>query len=268
VHQPYYRRFALFLAGKGYTVYTFDYRGTGQSRPRCLKGFEATLQQWGKLDLEAVIRYIRTRHAADRLVYIGHSIGGQLPALTGDSKCFSRIILVASQLTHWQLWPLHTRFGYALLLYAVLPVLSRLFGYFPGRALGIFWDLPKGVALELARWGRLREGLFSRYPEASLTGLKVPLLAVSFGDDIMAPSGACKALVARYGQALVTRRHYRAREAGRQKIGHLGFFRKQFSESLWMDTWYWMQQTAPGAVAPAPEQYREEYALPASGVAV
>lgn len=72
VHQPYYRQFALFLVSTGYCVYTFDYRGVGQSRPRSLKGFKANLQIWGRLDLDAVIKHIRDSHP--------HS-----PSLTSDT---------------------------------------------------------------------------------------------------------------------------------------------------------------------------------------
>jgi alpha-beta hydrolase superfamily lysophospholipase len=41
VTQDYYQPFASWLARQGFTAATFDYRGTGLSRPRELRGFKA-----------------------------------------------------------------------------------------------------------------------------------------------------------------------------------------------------------------------------------
>ncbi len=50
VPQGFYRRFAEFAAGQGYTVLTFDYRGVGGSAPKTLRGFEASFLDWARLD--------------------------------------------------------------------------------------------------------------------------------------------------------------------------------------------------------------------------
>jgi predicted alpha/beta hydrolase len=242
VHQPYYQKFALFLAREGYTVYTFDYRGVGQSRPRSLKGFQASLGQWGKLDLETVIRHVRKHHPGAPLTYIGHSIGGQLLALTAESRHVSKVVLIASQLTFWGLWPWYAQLGYALLLHALLPLVSHVCGYFPGKTLGVFWDLPKAVALDIARWGRHRQGMFAEHTDCHVQKLRVPLLAISFHDDLIAPVRALRALLARYGQASLTWYHYSPWHLGVNKIGHLGFFRRKFSDTLWKQTALWLEQ--------------------------
>jgi predicted alpha/beta hydrolase len=187
VHQEYYRAFARFLAGKGYIVYTFDYRGIGKSRPVSLKHLEVSMQEWGKYDLDAVVKHIRSKHSCATLTYIGHSISGQILSLTEESSYFSKVVVVASQHMNWRLWPIHLRFTYAFLIYVLMPLMSHVLGYYPGKALKIFWDLPKGVALEWARWCRHRKGMFGFHSDKPLNAIRVPLLAIGFSDDAIAP---------------------------------------------------------------------------------
>src|SRR5918997_3735981 len=77
VRRRLYRAFAEFLAGEGFDVVTWDWRGTGDSRPPSLRGVEATMRDWGQRDLAGVIDWAATRYAAARLSVVGHSFGGQ-----------------------------------------------------------------------------------------------------------------------------------------------------------------------------------------------
>jgi predicted alpha/beta hydrolase len=72
VTQGYYQPFASWLARQGFNAATFDYRGTGLSRPSDLRGFKADIFDWARLDCAAMI------DALPRPLYwIGHSLGGQ-----------------------------------------------------------------------------------------------------------------------------------------------------------------------------------------------
>ena len=97
VAQEYYARFAAWLAGEGFVVATFDYRGTGRSRPAAmrnsLRGFEATVFDWARLDCGALLRGLQglrdEGEAAQSLpiYWIGHSLGGQiLPFVPGHER--------------------------------------------------------------------------------------------------------------------------------------------------------------------------------------
>src|SRR5262245_31134797 len=57
VSQDFYSPFARWLASQGVATYTFDYRGTGASRPAggSLKGFRATIEDWARFDCAAMI---------------------------------------------------------------------------------------------------------------------------------------------------------------------------------------------------------------------
>ena len=73
-----YRGFAGYLARRGAAVLTYDYRGTGDSRPmaatglnkpKSLAGFKATMADWAALDATAAVRWMRERYRD--LPYVG-----------------------------------------------------------------------------------------------------------------------------------------------------------------------------------------------------
>src|SRR5258707_15784671 len=45
-----YRGFAAYLASQGIAVVTYDYRGTGGSRPASLRGFNVRIADWAAPD--------------------------------------------------------------------------------------------------------------------------------------------------------------------------------------------------------------------------
>ena len=242
VYQKFYAPLAAYLAGEDYTVYTFDYRGIGGSRPTSLKNFAAKMQDWGALDLDAMIVYITSRHRSAKLIYIGHSVGGQLVALAPRSYLFHKIVLVASQLSYWKLWPTWSQLPYFLLMQTILPAVCYLFGYYPGRKLKLFYDMPKGVALEWALWCRSPNGLLDHHSDEVLKSLHTPLLAYSFSDDLIAPKKAVDALLARYEQAQLVQRHYTPSELGMNRIGHFGFFRSEHQSIFWIQLLAWLKR--------------------------
>jgi predicted alpha/beta hydrolase len=234
VHQRYYARFAQWLAGQGATVVTFDYRGIGESRPHRLRGFEARVRDWGEQDLEGVLRFAAEAWPGRAVKLLGHSVGGQLVGLAPSARHVSGVMTVASQSGYWGHWPLPSKVAMAGLWYGLMPLTSSLVGYFPGK-LGIGEDLPRGVAEEWARWCR-SEGYFTEHGVSAegFAQVRAPVLALSFTDDPYAPKTAVDWLHRLYRSALVERRHVSPRELGVRAVGHFGFFRESFRESLWI----------------------------------
>lgn len=81
VKRRYYDAFARFMTERGRSVVTIDYRGIGDSRPRTLRGFDATMADWGRFDIDAALAWIAGELRPASLTYVGHSAGGQLAAL-------------------------------------------------------------------------------------------------------------------------------------------------------------------------------------------
>jgi predicted alpha/beta hydrolase len=233
VRRGYYAAFASWLATRGMRVVTFDYRGIGGSRPKRLTGFEASLVDWGELDLARILEWAATEYGDGRTCVVGHSVGGQLLGLVPDPSSIRAVVLVGSQSGDYRLWPgIAERAWYGALWYAVVPGVASTLGYLPG-SLGIGEDLPGGVAREWAQWCRTpgyMVGGDNHGRRALYRRLESPILAFGFDDDDYAPPAAVSALLALYENAAITRRQISRAEA---KVGHFGFFRERFRSSLW-----------------------------------
>jgi predicted alpha/beta hydrolase len=251
VKQAYYTRFAAWLALQGCTVLTWDYRGIGDSRPAKLRGFDATLSDWGARDLEGVLRFALEDKASRPLHVIGHSVGGQLLGLADSNGSIDRIVTVSSQSGYWGHWRGASAWQKAALWYGVMPVVGNVVGFIPGQ-LGIGEDLPKGVALEWARWCRHPQYLLGHgHSREGFERVRAPLRAISVDDDDYAPAQAVDWLHALYSNADVERHHVEPRTLSATSVGHFGFFRAAFQDSLWpLVTGFLMSPTvSTGALA-------------------
>lgn len=92
----YYHRYARFLAEHGFDVLTYDYRGIGLSRPTRLEGCGYRWRDWGELDFEAAIRFVRQQSRHDRLLVVGHSVGGFLPGLAPSARRIEHMLTVGA----------------------------------------------------------------------------------------------------------------------------------------------------------------------------
>lgn len=244
VKRRFYDAYALFLAEGGLHVITFDYRGIGGSRSGALGSFRATAREWGELDLNGVLTWAMARFPGERVGIVGHSIGGQLVGLAPAAAMADRVLMISAQSGYWPLFDAPLRYVYALLWYAGIPALTRMFGFLPARSLGLGEDLPAGVAQEWAQWcrtpGYLIEALDDPVVQARYADVRLPILAYSASDDPMAPPRAVDALLALYANADVERRHVFPRDVGLDSIGHFGFFRNGARGVLWDETRRWL----------------------------
>jgi len=241
VKRRYYDAFAQAAVARGYTVLTFDYRGIGDSRPKSLRGFKASMRDWGALDLPAAIEQLK---GARSITLIGHSAGGQVAGLASNVNAIDRLVFVAAQSGYYGNYPGVHRHSIRV-IWHLMPFASRVMGYFPSRALGLGSDdLPAGVAQQWAAWGRHPQYLFGFEDTSRYASMNVPLLAWSFEGDWYAPPLAVERLVEHYSSARVERRHVPDR-----RVGHFGFFRRGVGEGLWDETFAWLSPSVPGSSA-------------------
>ena len=251
VRRRFYQAFAAFLAGNGLSALTFDYRGLGGSRPPGpLSRFRAELHQWGEEDLAGALEHARASHPEVPLVFIGHSLGGQLLGLASNAGTVGAALLVSSQSGYWRLWPISSRWRMVLIWHMAIPAITRALGYLPLSRLGSGEDVPRGVALEWARWGRHPRYVLSwaeGRPEARFASLTCPLRALAIADDhFYAPRPAVEALMAMYPGTRSELKVVTPAEAGARAIGHFGFFKDAHRAKLWPDAVEWLL----GAVGP------------------
>jgi predicted alpha/beta hydrolase len=236
-----YDPFASFFCNHGFTVIAFDYRGVGNSAPKKLSGFAASIHQWAVQDINAVLLYTKHHYQKQELIYIGHNIGGEIIGLAPASQYINRIVLVSSALSCAKLWPWRDK-----IKIEGLKVLARMssavLGYFPGRSFNLFGDLPRGVIHEWASWCDNSNGLFDNFPDNNYRKLNVPMLAFTFSDDWHCPPRAVKELLSKFENSTITWYHMKPKDIGMKKIGHIDFFYSRMKATLWESLLEWINK--------------------------
>ena len=231
VTQDYYQPFASWLARQGFTAATFDYRGTGRSRPQELRGFKADIFDWARLDCAAMI------DALPRPLYwIGHSLGGQILGLVPNKQAVTKAVTVATGSGYWLENVPSLRLKVWWLWYVLTPIALGVCGYFPGKALRKVGDLPKGVMAQWRRWCLDPEyavGAEGDAVRAQYAAVRAPIVSISFSDDEMMSARNIESIHGFYTGAPRTMKRIAPRDIGAERIGHFGFFREAFESSLW-----------------------------------
>lgn len=238
VPQSYYAKFAAYLADRGFTALTFDYRGIGRSLATHVKKVTARMQDWAMLDAAAAFHFLSSK----TLSIVGHSFGGQALGLLPEPERIASALLVGAQSGYWGHWPASGRLWMWPVTHLALPGVATLLGYFPGSRLGFGEDLPKGVALQWASWCRHPRYLVGALGvEDVYSRINAPLRAYAITDDPFAPLGAVQALGALYPNARWETRRVAPADVGAKSLGHFGFFRERFRDSLWRETADWLE---------------------------
>jgi len=236
----FYHAFSKHFASKGYTVLTFDYWGIGDSggTPRALKGNRFDLAHWGSNDQAGAVRFLKSVTPEDSLSLVTHSIGGQICGFNPEHQEIDRILMVASQTGYWGLFEDWHKYKMWFFWHVMIPWTTPLFGYFPAGHLGLFENLPRGMAYQWRRWGKRPEYMMAfRNPDYLFDHLKMPILSLSFPGDDLAPPRTVDWLAHQYPNAEVRRVHYT--QEGKNP-GHFGYFRPRFEKTLWSYTHQWI----------------------------
>jgi predicted alpha/beta hydrolase len=244
VKQEFYGKFADYLATRGFAALTFDYRGIGRSRPPKLRGFKARMRDWAEKDIGGALDYLaRATHGA-RLIGIGHSFGGQAFGIAPGNERYVAALTVGAQSGYWKHWRGTDRLGMWFLTHVLLPGMARVHGYVPARMFGQGEDLPAGVALEWARWCRHPGYLVGALGmQEAYARFSAPMRVVAIADDRYAPPRAVEAFLAFYPNAPHKLEKVDPASAGGEPIGHFGFFRERFKDTLWKDAAAWMEHS-------------------------
>lgn len=233
VPQQFYQHFAHWLAGCGLRITTFDYRGIGASAPATLRGFHATITDWATRDAEAVLR--RVLDSGDSVIWLGHSLGGQILGMIPSAGQLRAAIMMASGSGYWR-YVTSRRKPLALLLwFGIAPIASRLAGYYPGKKLGIVADVPRAAMQQWRRWCLHPEYLFgveSPAVQHNYRRLAFSLHSYSFADDEMMTAAAIDAIHPYFPGVTLTEFRWSGSRHGLASIGHFGFF-KRGRETLW-----------------------------------
>lgn len=249
IPRRFYAAFAQFLSEHGIAVITFDYRGVSQAEGSDAEDRKVRFEDWGRLDIDAALVWMKGRFPDIPLFHIGHSAGGNLLGLAENSERLDGLILVASNAPHRSHWHGRTRIGLWWLWHVIAPTLAFGRARFPLKKLGLSSvDVPSGVIRQWAAWGRTMRYLFnpahgmdaSRYLR-----LNLPALVLEFTDDTtFAPPPAVDALLREMPNLQIDRRTFSPADGQVKHIGHLGFFRTELRDTLWIKVSDWIRDIA------------------------
>ena len=253
VSARYYSRYAAFLARAGFLVLTYDYRGIGASRPKSLRGFRATKHDWGALDCEAAIQFLWQADTTLQMMAVCHSIGGFALGLAPSAAKIGRALFVGCQYAYWNDYRLLLRVPMWMNWHIVMPVLTKIFGFFPGKALRWLEDLPAGVAMEWAtRFHSDFHKSYNRLPhaiepaegvelEARMGAIMADILAIADVSDPFATPSATARLLRYFKGSNREFVRIHPRKCQLPKLGHFGFFHDRFKETLWVESLAWLK---------------------------
>jgi len=236
-----YAYFARYVATAGIPVFTYDYRGIGASRPKRLRGFVATAEDWAELDYGGAISCVRGIFPEAKLVSIAHSVGALLVGGAPNASEIYRYVFISGHTGYFRDYAARYRIPMLLVWHAVMPLATRVLGYFPAKFLRLGDDIPAGVALQWA--ARLtpylrpeatgRDGTRAKEMIARYRGLAGAVLVARATDDAFATATGTQRLLSNFPALRPEYFVIAPSDVGLKHIGHFGFFRRSALPKLW-----------------------------------
>ncbi|MGE0388433.1 MAG: hypothetical protein AB7Q97_27225 [Gammaproteobacteria bacterium] len=240
--RQYYRRFATHLAGRGFTVLTYDYRGV--IRPGAhIRDEAGGIIDWGRYDQTAALACALERFAHLRPVMVAHSLGGQIVGLSPLAGRLRAIFMMGTAHGYWRRWrERRRRLRMLFMWHLVAPPLIRALGYFPGDWFGEL-RLPRKAAWEMRRFclhpNWLCDEQGRRYRPHN-DDIRAPLRHLLVSDDEVVTPGGEIDLADFYPNAAWTEDRRTPADFGVGAIGHFGFFRRTMPEAAWDEVADWL----------------------------
>ncbi|HWM87649.1 MAG TPA: alpha/beta fold hydrolase [Kofleriaceae bacterium] len=229
VEASYYDPFVRALAAGGVASLTVELRGNGSSSLRAGRGVDFGYRELVELDVGTALAAARERLPGPPIVLVGHSLGGHLAVLRAAMHPdeVAGIALIAAGTPYFRAYP-GARQAYLLAGSLALRGLSAALGYLPGRTVGFGGREARRLIAEWAHVARLGRFEFLGAPAnlpAAMAAVRLPVLALSMAEDVLAPRNAVDHLAGMLPGAALTTRHTARGELG-DGIDHFRWVRR------------------------------------------
>lgn len=236
IKKRFYNSFATHLAENGYGVITFDNRGIGGSKNGNINKIDASLTNWGRLDMATVFEQLKELFPNTKYHLVGHSAGGQLVGLMHNGAEFSSMVNFASSSGNLGNMTFPFRISAEFFMNMFIPFNNFFFGKTNSQWVGMGETLPKKVAQQWQKWcngsGYVKTAFGKEIKEHNYDVLKFPSLWIHATDDGIANYKNVKEMVAVYTNSDVEIVTLNPKELGYKEIGHMKFFSSKNKE-LW-----------------------------------
>lgn len=218
------RRYAALgreLAGRGVPTGLYEIRGQGQRRR------PTRADDYGYTELAdevgPAIAGFRDRTGVQRVVLMGHSLGGQLSLIHAALFEPHDVVFVASGLPYWRDYPLP--FSLAMLpagqLIGLIPQLLRVspaWNFGGAQSRGVMWDW--GHTARTGRW----PSIHGVDPLEALAEARIRILAVHIENDPYTPPAVMRRVLRAAASAEITEYEYTEVDA-RAPLDHINWTR-------------------------------------------
>ncbi|MEW6530544.1 MAG: alpha/beta fold hydrolase [Thermodesulfobacteriota bacterium] len=226
----FYQPLAKALGSEDVAVALMDLRGVGSSSVRASRKRDFGYYEIIAYDIPGAVAELQRRFPSAAIFLLGHSMGGQLICLSASSRLpdIAGIILMASGTVYHRAWDFPYNVG-THVFQLLIPLVARLWGYFPGARLGFGW---REARRQLRDWSY--QGRTGRYKvvgcncdlERLLSALAVPVLAISFTQDFYAPPRSVDHLLGKLKAAEITRELLDPADLGLKRDSHFGWVKR------------------------------------------
>lgn len=223
-----YRRLAEGLAGKGIETVLLEQRGHGESPYRAHRGMDFGYKDYLHQDIAAAVAWLRAEMPEVPLYIGGHSLGGHLSSIAaarlGDK--IAGVVHLACGFPYHGLFPRQSAQRIKKLC-LLLPLLTVLFGYYPGKLLGFGEREFRRLMLDWRDWARGGSYDIPATPsaEAQIAAYRGRVLSIAFDRDSYASDAAISYSHGRFHQAIVTVKKLTEIEQG-DHLGHFDWAKK------------------------------------------
>lgn len=232
----FYHAFAVWLAEQGHAVMSFDFRGIGESLYGKLKDSQASIQDWGQLDIPAAIEALLSRTQSDQVILIGHSAGGQLLGIAPNYAKVKQVIAIACSTGHVKGLKGRTKIMAPVMFNLIFPISSAFKGYGATKMLGMGENLPKNVAKQWALFcskpGYVKNAIGKTIFDDFHDQIEIPITAFWVTDDEIATEANVKDLLRLYPNATTQIIKVEPKEYEHSAIGHMLMFKKSH-QNIW-----------------------------------
>jgi len=236
ITQGFYHNFSEWLSEQGFNVMVFDFRGIGQSLHGPLRESNASIQDWGQLDIPAAIDLLLNKTQQEKVTLLGHSAGGQLLGIVPNYDKVAQVISISGSTGHVKGLKGRTKRMAPVMFNLIFPVSSLIKGYGATNFLGMGENLPKNVAKQWAQFcskpgyviNAIGKTIFDDYHSE----IQCPITVYWSSDDEIATEANVKDLLRLYPNAQTDMIELRPQEHGHKAIGHMLMFKKSH-QNLW-----------------------------------
>ncbi len=198
------------------------------------------MRDWAHFDMPAAMQRLDEEAPGHPMVGIGQSFGGQALGICGRPDRFDRYCMVACLSGYWR--NTDTPWQNLVMMHMVGLPITAVLGR-TARWMGLGEPFPSTVFRDWAKWCFHHEYFFDDPKVGARAGyatVRMPVLSLGMTDDLWGTPRAVNALMKHYTNADITERWLSPDDAGGQPIGHLGFFRSRFRDTLWPDVVSWV----------------------------